>query len=37
LEGKEATIQLKIIGTVVEATTGAQMPQNNPGAAPVAK
>ncbi len=34
---KEATIQLKIIGTVVEASTGAQMPQNNPGAAPVAK
>jgi hypothetical protein len=34
---KEASIQLKIIGTVVEASTGAQMPQNNPGAAPVAK
>ena len=34
---KEASIQLKIVGTVVEAPTGAQMPQNNPGAAPVAK
>lgn len=33
---KSAAIQLKIIGNVVEAT-GAQMPQNNPGAAPVAK
>jgi hypothetical protein len=35
--GKEASLQLKIIGTVVEAATGAQMPVNNPGAAPVAK
>lgn len=35
--GKEASIQLKIIGTVVETPTGAQMPVNNPGAAPVAK
>lgn len=35
--GKEATVQLKIIGTVVDTPTGAQMPQNNPGAAPVAK
>lgn len=35
--GKESTIQLKIIGTVVDTPTGAQMPQNNPGAAPVAK
>lgn len=34
---KEATIQLKIVGNVVENATGAQMPQNNPGAAPVAK
>ncbi len=35
--GKVASIQLRIIGNVVEGTTGAQMPQNNPGAAPVAK
>ena len=34
---KEASIQLKIVGTVVDTPTGAQMPQNNPGAAPVAK
>jgi len=36
---KVASIQLKIIGSVVEATNGAQMPQNNlnQGAAPVAK
>ncbi|MEI8045892.1 MAG: DUF1573 domain-containing protein [Bacteroidota bacterium] len=36
---KTPSIQLKIIGNVVEATNGAQMPQNdvNPGAAPVAK
>lgn len=36
---KVASIQLKIIGTIVEASTGAQMPQNNlnQGAAPVAK
>jgi hypothetical protein len=33
---KNAAIQLKIVGTVVEAT-GAQMPQNNQAAAPVAK
>lgn len=33
---KGAAVQLKITGSVVEAT-GAQMPQNNPGAAPVAK
>jgi hypothetical protein len=32
-----ATIQLRIVGNVVEATNGAQMPQNNPGAAPVSK
>jgi len=37
--GKVASIQLRIIGEVVAATTGAQMPQNNlnQGAAPVAK
>ena len=35
--GKVSSIQLKIIGNVVEATNGAQMPQNNQGAAPVAK
>ncbi len=37
--GTEASVQLRIVGTVVEAATGAQMPQNNlnPGAAPVAK
>ena len=34
---KEAAIQLKIVGNVVDAPTGAQMPQNNQGAAPVAK
>ena len=33
---KGSAIQLKITGSVVEAT-GAQMPQNNQGAAPVAK
>jgi hypothetical protein len=33
---KNAAIQLKIVGNVVEAT-GAQMPQNNQAAAPVAK
>ncbi len=35
--GKTASIQLRIIGNVTEAAAGAQMPQNNPGAAPVAK
>lgn len=35
--GKASSIQLHIVGNVVEAATGAQMPQNNPGAAPVAK
>ena len=34
--GKESTIQLRIIGSVVDNTNGAQMPQNNPGSAPVA-
>ena len=36
---KVASIQLRIIGNIVEATNGAQMPQNNlnQGAAPVAK
>ena len=36
---KVVSIQLRIIGNVVEASTGAQMPQNNlnQGAAPVAK
>jgi hypothetical protein len=34
---KEGSIQLKIIGSVVDAPAGAQMPQNNQGAAPVAK
>ncbi len=36
---KVVSIQLHIIGNVVEASTGAQMPQNNvnAGAAPVAK
>ncbi len=36
---KVSSIQLRIIGNVVEASTGAQMPQNNlnQGAAPVAK
>jgi len=36
---KEASVQLRIIGNVVETSTGAQMPQNNlnPGSAPVAK
>jgi hypothetical protein len=36
---KVASIQLKIIGNVVDASAGAQMPQNNlnTGAAPVAK
>ncbi len=36
---KESSVQLRIIGNVVEATNGAQMPQNNlnPGSAPVAK
>ncbi len=36
---KVASIQLKIVGNVVDATNGAQMPQNNvnPSAAPVAK
>jgi len=35
--GKVGSIQLKITGNVVDAPTGAQMPQNNPGAAPVSK
>jgi hypothetical protein len=37
--GTVASIQLRIIGNVVEASTGAQMPQNNlnKSAAPVAK
>ena len=35
--GKVGSIQLKITGHVVDAPTGAQMPQNNPGAAPVSK
>ena len=37
--GTAASIQLRIIGNVVEASTGAQMPQNNlnKSAAPVAK
>jgi len=34
---KVASIQLRIVGNIVEASTGAQMPQNNQGAAPVAK
>jgi hypothetical protein len=35
---KEASVQLRIIGSVVEATQGAQMPQNNLNqGAPVAK
>jgi len=34
---KETAVQLRIIGSVVEAQTGAQIPQNNQGAAPVAK
>jgi hypothetical protein len=34
---KVASIQLRIVGNVVDASTGAQMPQNNQGAAPVAK
>lgn len=36
---KVASIQLRIIGNIVEASSGAQMPQNNlnQGAAPVAK
>ncbi len=34
--GKESTIQLRIIGSVVDNSNGAQMPQNNPGSAPVA-
>jgi hypothetical protein len=34
---KEGSIQLKIIGNVVDVPAGAQMPQNNQGAAPVAK
>lgn len=34
---KEAAVQLRIIGSVIEAPTGAQMPQNTQGAAPVAK
>jgi hypothetical protein len=36
---KVPSVQLRIIGNVVEASTGAQMPQNNlnQGAAPVAK
>jgi hypothetical protein len=35
--GKVASIQLRIIGTVIDTPTGAQMPQNTPAAAPVAK
>jgi hypothetical protein len=37
--GTVGSIQLRIIGNVVEASTGAQMPQNNlnKSAAPVAK
>jgi len=36
---KEASVQLRITGNVVDASSGAQMPQNNlnNGAAPVAK
>ena len=34
---KVSAVQLRIIGNVAETATGAQMPQNNPGAAPVAK
>lgn len=33
---KEASIQLRITGSVVDNTNANQMPQNNPGAAPVA-
>jgi len=35
--GKVASIQLRIIGTVVDTPAGAQVPQNTPTAAPVAK
>lgn len=35
--GKVTSVQLRIIGNVEVATTGAQMPVNNQGAAPVAK
>jgi len=35
--GKVASIQLRIIGTIVDVPAGAQMPQNTPAAAPVAK
>ena len=35
--GKVSSVQLRIIGNVVVASTGAQMPENNQGAAPVAK
>ena len=36
---KDASVQLRITGNVIEGTTGAQMPQNNvnAGAVPVAK
>ena len=34
--GKVSSIQLRIIGSVVDNSNGAQMPQNNPGSAPVA-
>lgn len=34
---KEASVQLRIVGNVVEPVNGAQMPQNNQSAAPVAK
>jgi hypothetical protein len=35
--GKVASIQLRILGTVVDTPAGAQVPQNTPTAAPVAK
>ena len=34
--GKESSIQLRIVGSVVDNSNGAQMPENNPGSAPVA-
>lgn len=34
---KNSSIQLKIVGNVVAPATGAQMPENNQSAAPVAK
>ena len=34
--GKVSSIQLRIVGSVVDNSNGAQMPQNNPGSAPVA-